>query len=92
MKQSEPTLEWHETHMGALDSILDGVMVSRDFQSSNYKDKELGDKKQGPKLLANGTCYHWNRGTCEKDNCKWNHACNACMGDHKAFTCKKKDK
>ncbi len=107
MKQSDPELEWHTIHQEALDAVMDGIVANKDFQSTSYgqttsfgwdKDaskeaKEAKDKKQGPKLLANGTCYHWNRGNCKKDNnCKWKHACNSCMGDHRVADCKKKDK
>ncbi|MCP3892664.1 MAG: hypothetical protein GY702_27880, partial [Desulfobulbaceae bacterium] len=87
LKQSDVDLNWHETHQPALDAILDVVMGARDFTASG---NNVTKKK---KLLANGTCYHWNRGNCKKDtNCKWKHACNTCMGDHKVADCKKKEK
>ncbi len=88
LKQSDVDLNWHETHQPALNAILDVVMGARDFTAASGNS---GNKKKN-KLLANGTCYHWNRGNCKKDtNCKWKHACNSCMGDHKVADCKKKD-
>ncbi len=91
LKQTDVDLEWHETHRGALDNILDGVMGARDFPTAGNSKDSNGTKRKN-KLLANGTCYHLNRVNCKKDICKWKHICNAFMGDHRVADCKKKDK
>ncbi len=95
LKAADPLLDWHETH-GALDAVLDSLMIHRDFQSSHkessaqpHKERESKGRKH-VKLLSNGTCHHWNHGNCSRDHCKWSHVCNNCKGDHKHFRCKSK--
>lgn len=47
-------------------------------------DKEGARRKRG----RVGPCYAWNEGKCTYSQCRYEHVCSRCYGEHKKFRCR----